>query len=1123
MKSTLFALAAIAIATGTSLPLRADVAAVPARLLDRNSADGEVCAKLCYTFGANVEPPFHFAFGIEAPSSAGRFVNLFGLGEASHDGPNIIGIEDPRIFADPGGLALVKIVGDATIPAGTTVCFTVTENLFRSGNGAAFPPDSRILVEARRISDGFNIDVLGNAFFDPVPGKVDIVFKDRVPLQVDLKGGPNQDLGKVQILGPDGNPFQGANVAIGALGDKLLFDVDPADPTGATYKVTLPADPSTLTSQDEAIASGGTIDAEVSVTDDGAEVANEVIGVQQKPETPEATSKGTRRSAKNDSNTISLDEILGQLSAGDPISMATGAFFFTESLIELGGPLPLKFRLAYGSDAFPHESGVGLPEKFEHNHRALISAGAGADADALVTLGMGRELTFERTGFGPWLLGGGEQITYTLAETGGHYLLVDPSTNIVAHLVAVADRNGNALRYTPAADPRSDGPSSVSDGRGRTLTFSYTPLGTQGRKFLTRIEDQTARAWTLQYETSPADNAGGSEVTLRSLTDPLGGLTTYTYAGQDRIAGVQQPGGNTPYTQTYGTGDGATRVASQTDALNRTTTIAKEFAGVPGFGATQFKLTNPDGAVERYFHNADGTLMSAMTDAAGNTMRFEQDGAFKRVKKTIDRDGAVTEIGYDPISGKVSQVKNARGETTAFNHNPPPPFPIRNPDNGELVFIGDTFSDLSQIFFPDFTFRSFQRDIITGNPTRITDRANDRDTFTYDFVGNVLTRTNGEGGVTTFTYDAAANLASRTSTDTGTTTYAYDALNRLTALTRPDATTLAFTYDALDRVVTRTDERGIVTEFDYDPNSNLTAVTRDFGGPLAQTFAFEYDALDRLVRITDPATNATVIDYPYHDQPSSITLPDGEIVQFGYDARRALTSATDELGHTASFDLDPAEQLRQATSPENRSVTLERDPLGAVTASIDHTGDRSAAALDVNSRALTTTDQLGRQRSVLRDGEGRVTKRTEPVSGDTRYAYDDNGRLERLTDARGKIWNFAYTPMGRLQTMTDPNSRTTSYSYDSRGRLFQKTHPDTVTETLSYDPSSNLTARTFSDGLTLGFSYDSLDRLTATASTPVASPTTAGTISPAPPSTGRPSPPTTTSATTSPHSITPAR
>lgn len=801
------------------------------------------------------------------------------------------------------------------------------------------------------------------------------------------------------------------------------------------------------------------------------------------------------------------------LDAADPVNMATGEFYFTKRLLGLDGPLPLSFGIAYSSGGGAGTGGVettpqglgGMAGNFRRSHHAFVQRvnidfGPGFQfTQAFVRMGLEEDLAFQlNTTTSLWEQLSDKAERHELIETATHYYVSDPASGTVHIFVKAAgedaaprthvvDRNGNTLTYTlPAVhdDATITGPLSVSDGLGRTLTFGYTTVA--GVRMLTSVTDHTGRAWTFQYENNPADNPpapppafppGGVAtplVTLRSITDPLGGVCAFTYQGANRIAAKQMPRGNTPYSQTYSATLTDRAVQTQTDALGRVFTFASDKA-VIGLGDTHRVITHPDGSQRHFFHGEQGTLMTGILDEAGKYMSFEADPGFRAIAKTVDRDGAKSSITYDEASGFVKSITNARGDTSTATFTPVVQT-ITNPANAETVNV--TFFDLTRVDHVDGTFSTFAYDT-KGNATGSTDRDGDTTTRTFNTRGQTLTRTNPEGGVTTFTYNAAARLATSTDTDTGVTSYGYDTLNRLSLITRPDTSTAAFTYDALDRPLTRTDERGTMTKFDYDANDNLTAVTRDFGGALAQATALEYDALDRLVKTTDPAGHARRFDYPYHERVSKITHPDGTTTRFEYDARRALAAVVDEAGKRADFERDEVEQLIKATSPEGRIATLERDPLGDITARIDHTGDRTAAELDEFSRVTATTDPLGRKKSVVRDGEGRVTSRTEPVSGGTEYEYDDNGRLTKLTDVRGKEWLLTYTTMGRLDTLTDPNGEVWDYNYDSRGRVSTILHPDGVTETRVYDAESNLTARNFSDGLELEVEFDALDRVTA--------------------------------------------
>lgn len=804
-----------------------------------------------------------------------------------------------------------------------------------------------------------------------------------------------------------------------------------------------------------------------------------------------------------------LNLVNSTLDAADPVNMATGEFYFTKNLLSLGGPLPLGFGFAYssgggnvnGSDTTPQGLG-GMAGSFRRSHHAFVQrlffdfGPTFQSTQAFVRIGMEEDLAFQlNTTTSQW-----EQLTDTperheLIETATHYYVSDPGRDTVhifikaagedaAPRTHVVDRNGNTLTYTlPAVhdDATTTGPLSVSDGLGRSFTFGYTDIA--GVKMLTSVTDHTGRAWTLQYENDPADNPPAPPVppdpevplvTLRSITDPLGGVCTFTYQGANRIAAKQYPRGNTPYSQTYSATLTERAVETQTDALGRLFTFTSE-APVIGLGDTHRVITHPDGSQRHFFHGNQGTLMAGILDEAGKYMSFEADPERRAIAKTVDRDGAKSAITYDEASGFVKSVTNARGDTSTATFTPVVQT-ITNPANAETVDV--TFFDLTRMDLPDGTFITTVFDP-KGNPTSRTDRDGDTTTRTFNARGQTLTRTNPEGGTATFTYDANARRDTRTDSDTGETTFTYDALHRLITVTRPDASTVSFTHDALDRTLTRTDERGTVTKFTYDANDNLTFVTRDFGGPLAQTTALEYDALDRLVKTTDPAGHLRRFNYPYHESLSKITHPDGSTTRFEYDARRALSTVFDEAGNPLRFGRDEVEDVIQITSPEQRVATLERDPLGSVTARIDPTGDKTSAELDELSRVTASTDPLGRKESVGRDGEGRVTTRTEPVAGGTQYQYDDNGRLTKLTDVRGKEWNLAYTAMGRLDTVTDPNGEVWDYDYDTRGRLAQITHPDGVVETRVYDAESHLTERNFSDGLSLQMAFDALDRRSA--------------------------------------------
>ncbi len=120
---------------------------------------------------------------------------------------------------------------------------------------------------------------------------------------------------------------------------------------------------------------------------------------------------------------------------------------------------------------------------------------------ANVLLFGGRAVTFQKSG-GAWQLQAPTDVAYQLAQNGANYQLLDPTDRRIytysaaGLLTKIEDRNGNAITVTQGPF----GPATVSDGLGRTLTFTYS----NGQ--LTNVQDQTKRSMTYLYSadaTSP--------------------------------------------------------------------------------------------------------------------------------------------------------------------------------------------------------------------------------------------------------------------------------------------------------------------------------------------------------------------------------------------------------------------------------------------------------------------------------------------------------------------------------------------------------------------------------------------------------------------------------------------
>jgi YD repeat-containing protein len=245
----------------------------------------------------------------------------------------------------------------------------------------------------------------------------------------------------------------------------------------------------------------------------------------------------------------------------DPVNTATGEFYFETPLFDLGGPLPMKSSLYYGSalsgntdvnSAFGHVIGAN----WLHNYQmACLHKN---DQEAAVIYDRGKTLNFARNGTA-WELSDTLDIAYSLKnDSAGNFYLLDPDKELVyifntdQRLSRVEDRKGN--RHTLTYDT-SGNLATVSDGLGRSLNFSYQDTR------LAAISDGYGRTWRFGY----------TGQVLASLTDPMGNVTGFTCsdkAKQGLIATVTCPRGNQPYTQTY---DSEGRVIKQTDTYGDVT------------------------------------------------------------------------------------------------------------------------------------------------------------------------------------------------------------------------------------------------------------------------------------------------------------------------------------------------------------------------------------------------------------------------------------------------------------------------------------------------------------------------------------------------------------------------
>jgi YD repeat-containing protein len=428
---------------------------------------------------------------------------------------------------------------------------------------------------------------------------------------------------------------------------------------------------------------------------------------------------------------------------GDPIMASSGKFYFDIPLLDLGGPLPLRYQLEYLMDNWNwfYLTGMFGPFWSNLNPYAYRYPTDDPDGDLYFLLRGGRTARFTwDAGAGEWALGPESPVRYRLQESGsapdqGYYYILDPvnerlyffqktlhiqSGDPTARIIAQMDRNGNRLDFS-YSDPTLPRPAKVEDGLGRSLDFSYITAG-YSWPLLDTVTDQAGREISFDYNLSPGQC--GYPV-VESVTNAEGHTTTFQYAcpGGDwpwarAIKALVRPLGNVPYSQTVEIrlldGEEVPRVTSQSDVYGNmvTLTYAED--------SNRVTETRADSEVVVYEHYHNHGVPKSLVDPSGKEVQFGQT-ANEQLNQITDRMGDSTTVNYHSETGKIASFTDAEGRTTTWTYQDQGQVFVNPMNEEEMTF---TFYNLTRIDYPDGTY----------------------ETFTHDGSGNMLTHTNRAGG-----------------------------------------------------------------------------------------------------------------------------------------------------------------------------------------------------------------------------------------------------------------------------------------------------------------------------------------------------------------------------------------
>ncbi|OGT12641.1 MAG: hypothetical protein A3F73_08960, partial [Gallionellales bacterium RIFCSPLOWO2_12_FULL_59_22] len=396
--------------------------------------------------------------------------------------------------------------------------------------------------------------------------------------------------------------------------------------------------------------------------------------------------------------------------------------------------------------------------------------------------------------------------------------------------------------------------------------------------------------------TSIERDAGGNPA---AIVSPDGQRTALTLDADGYLASIANPAGETTR-MTYGNGGLLTaftnaRSQSSTIAYDAQGRLVKDQNAVGGFSSlartelgagsydiaittalgltTHYKVEDlVTGDTRRTNTQPDGSTSATLQKPDGTTQSTAADGTV-----TTSIDGPDPRFGMQAPFTKSATVKMPSGLTGSMTATRQAT--LGNPsDLMSLVTQTDTTTVNGKVFKTVYNAAQHQFTATTplNRSTVVTTDAQSRPlalqtagilpvNYAYDARGRLASVSQGDGAATqsvSYAYNSEGYVDSVTDAHDRTTRYSYDAAGRVKTVTLPDTRVIGFTYDA---------------------DGNTTSVTP----PGRPSHGFDYDAIDQTTGYTPPALGAgpvaTHYDYNLDKQPTKVTRPDGQTIDYAYD------------------------------------------------------------------------------------------------------------------------------------------------------------------------------------------------------------------------------------------------
>ncbi len=447
--------------------------------------------------------------------------------------------------------------------------------------------------------------------------------------------------------------------------------------------------------------------------------------------------------------------------------------------------------------------------------------------------------------------------------------------------------------------------------------------------------------------------------------------------------------------------------------------------------------------------------VTSVTNPLGQVESWSGYNGLGQPSTYVDMNGVTTTYVYDTKGGLLSESKNGRVTSYAYNHDRQVSS-ISYPDGsatryqynaaGRLEYVGNALNEFAHfaVDVPGNSVQtSSQRNLAQVNgavPVAVATTDFSSKTV-LDSLGRPYTGSGNNGQRVEMRYDNNGNMISSTDALGRSSTYQYDAFNRLISSTVPDGGMTVMEYDGQGNLVSVTDPRSLQTRYTYNGFGQVTSII----SPDTGTTTYSYDSAGRL---------------------ANETLADGKVITYSWDALGRKT-ARSSGGVVESFTYDEG-------SYGKGRLTRFNDGTGQTSYGYSAAGELISQVNQLFGSVYNTSWSY--------DSVGRLSSMTYPTGLMIAYQYDSVGRLSSVTS--NTSWStvadtFLYQPAtSQRYAWRFGNNLPRTVNLDADGRIIQLKGG---AQYIDYDYNVNNTIATLSNvaipSQTQTIDYDEADRV----------------------------------------------